>query len=341
MFTLVNDYSEGAHEKILQRLLEVNYEKIPGYGTDDFCRSAAEKIKLACDCPEAEVYFMFGGTQTNQVVIDTMCASYQGVIAVETGHVNTHEAGAIEYSGHKVMTVKGTDGKMDPDALSSFLKIYMADASIEHMVYPGMVYISHPTELGTLYTKAELSALHEICASYEIPLFIDGARLGYGLMAKGTDVTLPDIARYADVFYIGGTKVGALFGEALVFTRHNMPKRFNTMVKQHGAMAAKGWMAGLQFDVLFTDGIYFENGRNGIEKAEKLRKALIDKGYEFLIETPTNQIFVVLDNDRFNELKDIVGNNIWSFPDDSHTAVRFVTSWATTDDEIDNILNFL
>ena len=339
MKRFINDYSQGACKEILGRLVEVNFEENEGYGCDKYCRMAEEKILAECGCPDGQVYFMNGGTQTNQVVIDTMCEPYEGVIAVETGHINTHEAGAIEYSGHKVFALKGEDGKLQAAVLSDFMDAYMSESSLEHMVYPGMVYISHPTELGTLYTKAELKELHDICAKWDIPLYMDGARLGYGLMAEGTDVSLKDIAELTDVFYIGGTKVGSFFGEAVVFPKHNMPKRFNTLVKQHGAMVAKGWLAGLQFDALFTDGLYYECGRNGIETARIIKDALKEKGYEFMIDSPTNQIFVILTNEKFDELKDYLEGNIWSYPDEAHTAVRIVTSWATAEEEVLEYIN--
>ena len=268
MLSFENDYSEGAHPKILQRFVETNLEQVPGYGSDPYCDSAKEKIRAACNCPDAEIFFLVGGTQTNAVVIDSMLQAYEGVVSAQTGHVNAHEAGAIEYTGHKVLSIPQYDGKMKASDLEAYLKTFWQDESHEHMVFPGMVYISHPTEYGTLYTKQELADLSAICRRYEIPLYLDGARLGYGLMSKHTDVTLPDIAELCDVFYIGGTKVGALCGEAVVFTKHHMPKYFVTHVKQHGALLAKGRLAGVQFDTLFTDNLYFEISKHAIEMAE-------------------------------------------------------------------------
>lgn len=256
MLYFENDYCEGAHPAILQKLTETNFEKVSGYGTDPYCASAREKIRAACACPEADVQFISGGTQSNAIVIASMLQRWQGVVAAATGHVAGHEAGAIEYTGHKVITLPQHNGKLDAAELRALVSTFYADDNHDHMVFPGMVYISHPTEYGTLYTKAELEALHAVCQEYKMPLFLDGARLGYGLAAEGTDVTLADLARLTDVFYIGGTKVGALCGEAVVFP-HGAPAHFMTMVKQQGALLAKGRLLGIQFDVLFTDGLYF------------------------------------------------------------------------------------
>lgn len=248
MLYFENDYCEGAHEAILKRLLETNMEKVPGYGQDPYCDQAKEKIKAACGCTDGEVYFLVGGTQTNAVVIASMLNRYEGVLSAVTGHVNAHEAGAIEFTGHKVLPLPQKDGKISAADLKNYLETYYADGSYDHMVFPGMVYISHPTEYGTLYTRQELEDISGVCRKYEIPLFLDGARLGYGLVAY-TDVTLKDIAKYTDVFYIGGTKVGALCGEAVVFPKKT-PKHFFTMIKQQGALLAKGRLLGIQFDAL-------------------------------------------------------------------------------------------
>ncbi len=341
MLSFENDYSEGAHPKILQRFVETNFEQVPGYGSDPYCDSAKEKIRAACSCPDAEIFFLVGGTQTNAVVIDSMLQAYEGVVSAQTGHVNAHEAGAIEYTGHKVLSIPQYDGKMKASDLEAYLKTFWQDESHEHMVFPGMVYISHPTEYGTLYTKQELADLSAICRRYEIPLYLDGARLGYGLMSKHTDVTLPDIAELCDVFYIGGTKVGALCGEAVVFTKHNMPKYFVTHVKQHGALLAKGRLAGVQFDTLFTDNLYFEISRHAIEMAELLKQGLAEKGYTFHIDSPTNQQFIVLDDEKYNELQKQVRCCFWEKPDDTHTVVRFATSWATPKENIDELMKLL
>ena len=341
MLSFENDYSEGAHPKILQRFIETNMEQVPGYGNDPYCESAKAKIREACNCPEAEIFFLVGGTQTNAVVIDSMLQAYEGVVSAQTGHVNAHEAGAIEYTGHKVLSIPQYEGKMKASDLEAYLKTFWQDESHEHMVFPGMVYISHPTESGTLYSKQELTDLSAVCRRYEIPLYLDGARLGYGLMSKSTDVTLPDIAELCDVFYIGGTKVGALCGEAVVFTKHNMPKYFVTHVKQHGALLAKGRLAGVQFDTLFTDNLYFEISRHAIEMAELLKQGLAEKGYTFHLDSPTNQQFIVLDDEQYNELQKQVRCCFWEKPDDTHTVVRFATSWATPKENIDKLMELL
>ncbi len=341
MLSFENDYSEGAHEKILQRFLETNLEQAPGYGNDPYCDSAKKKIRAACDCADAEIFFLVGGTQTNAVVIDSMLQAYEGVVSAQTGHVNAHEAGAIEYTGHKVLSVPQYEGKMKASDLEAFLKTFWQDDSHEHMVFPGMVYISHPTEYGTLYSKQELTDLSAVCRSYNIPLYLDGARLGYGLMSKQTDVTLPMIAELCDVFYIGGTKVGALCGEAVVFTKQNMPKYFLTHVKQHGALLAKGRLAGVQFDTLFTDGLYFEISRHAIEMADLLKQGFAEKGYPFFLDSPTNQQFIVLEDAKMKELQQHVRFSFWEKLDDTHTVVRFATSWATPKENIDKLMELL
>ena len=341
MLSFECDYSEGAHEKILKRLLETNMEQLPGYGSDAYCESAKEKIRKACGCPEAEIFFLTGGTQTNQIVIDAMLRSYEGVVAAETGHVSVHEAGAIEACGHKVLTLPQHQGKIDSTELAALLENFWKYGNHEHMVFPGMVYISHPTEYGTLYTAEELKAISDICREYRIPLYMDGARLGYGLMSLHTDVPLPMVAEYCDVFYIGGTKVGALCGEAVVFTKHNMPAHFLTIVKQHGALMAKGRVLGVQFDTLFTDELYFEISKHAIELAEYMKEGFRKKGLEFFIDSPTNQQFLILENSLMEELQKNVAFSFWETLDDSHTVVRFATSWATQKENIDRLLELL
>lgn len=341
MLYFTNDYSEGAHEKILQRLLDTNMEKLPGYGSDRYCESAKRKIREACECPQADIYFLEGGTQTNLTVIDAMLKSYEGVIAAVTGHINSHEAGAVELTGHKVLEIGHDCGKLSADALKKYLQNFYGDENHEHMVFPGMVYISHPTEYGTLYTKKELEELSSVCRDYEIPLYLDGARLGYGLVSRGTDVGLADIAKYCDVFYIGGTKVGALCGEAVVFTRQNTPAHFTTRVKQHGALLAKGRLLGIQFDVLFTDYLYLEISENAIRTAEILKEAFREKGYTFYLDSPTNQIFIILENERMKRLQENVVFSFWEKADEDHTVVRFATSWATKETEVRELISLL
>ena len=341
MLSFENDYTEGAHEEILKRLVETNMEKLSGYGTDIYCESATKKIREAWECPEADVFFLVGGTQTNAVVIDGMLKQYEGVVAAETGHVSIHEAGAIEYTGHKVLEVPHQNGKIVTEELERYLAQFWQDSNHEHMVFPGMVYISHPTEYGTLYTKKELEELSAICRKYKIPLYLDGARLGYGLMSRETDVTLPLIAECCDVFYIGGTKVGALCGEAVVFTKNNMPPHFMTIVKQHGALLAKGRLLGIQFDTLFTDQLYQKISSHGIEMAERLKAALKEKGYPFYLESPTNQQFIILENSEMERLSREVVFSFWEKADESHTVVRFATSWATKEEDIEKLKGLL
>lgn len=333
MISFENDYNQGAHPEILKRLMETNREPLSGYGTDPYSESARKKILAACGCESGEVYFLVGGTQTNAVVIDAMLKGYEGVVAADTGHVAVHEAGAVEFTGHKVLTVPHRDGKITPEVLERYLTGFYQDENHEHMVFPGMVYISHPTEFGTLYAKQELEQLSQICRKYEIPLFLDGARLGYGLVSSGTDVTLPDIACLCDVFYIGGTKVGALCGEAVVFPR-KAPRHFMTTVKQHGALLAKGRLLGIQFDALFTDDLYFEISRHAIQMAEELKEVLRKKGCRFAWESPTNQQFVILEDEMLERLKKEVVVSFWEKADENHTTVRFVTSWATESGDI-------
>ena len=335
MLSFESDYIMGAHPEILRRLTETNFEPLPGYGNDIYTESAAQKIRAACQRPDADVRFITGGTQTNSIVISTMLRDWEGVISATTGHVNAHEAGAIEYTGHKILALPHHNGKLCAKEVRDYIETFYNDASYDHMVFPGMVYISHPTEYGTLYTKAELTALAQVCRHYDIPLFMDGARLGYGLMSYQTDLTLPEIAELCDVFYIGGTKVGALCGEAVVFTHNNAPKHFFTMVKQHGALLAKGRLNSVQFDTLFTDDLYFKISRHAIDMAEQLKDMFSRKGYRFFMESPTNQQFIILENSQMQKLAEKVRFSFWEKYDENHTVVRFATAWSTTQEQLD------
>lgn len=341
MLSFTSDYIAGAHPRILERLMETNLENLSGYGTDKYCASAAAKIKEACGAPDAEVFFISGGTQTNQLVISTMLEPYQAVVSAKTGHVSAHEAGAIEYTGHKVIDLPGHQGKIDPRELEQLVADFYADDNHDHMPFPGMVYISFPTEYGTLYSLEELTRISEVCKKYQMSLFIDGARLGYGLASLTADVTLQDIARLADAFYIGGTKVGALCGEAVVFTRGCTPKHFITQIKQHGALLAKGRLMGVQFDTLFTDGLYMEISRHAITLAESLKRLFADKGYRFFMDSPTNQQFIILDNQQMKRLAEQVEFGFWEKYSDTETVVRFATSWSTTQADLDALAAIL
>ena len=334
------DYAEGCHPKVLQALTESNMVSTPGYGEDEFCEAAKKRIREYINCPKADIYFLVGGTQTNQVVIDSMLSNYDGVVAAATGHVAVHEAGAIEYSGHKVITIPAHEGKLDASELKDMLETHYADDSCEHMVNPGMVYISYPTEYGTLYSRSELEAISSICNEYNIPLFIDGARLAYGLAAQD-DLTMADIAKYADVFYIGGTKVGALFGEAVVFTKGNTPKHMITQIKQHGALLAKGRLLGVQFGAMFENDLYMEMGRHAIKQASIIRDDLRKKGYQLFMENPTNQIFVVMENEELKAFSEKVVYGFWEKYDDTHTVIRIATSWATSDESVEALKQIL
>ena len=341
MLSFGNDYSYGACPEILDRLARTNDTAFPGYGSDAACEDAKRRIREACETPDADVWFLVGGTQTNQTVIDTMLAPYEGVVTVDSGHPNVHEAGAIEFSGHKVLTIPQHNGKMDPTELDEFCKTFYADGNYEHMVFPGSVYVSQSTEYGTIYSKAELQAIADVAHKYDMPLFVDGARLGYALTATGSDMTLADLATIADVFYIGGTKVGALFGEAVVFTKHNTPKHFLTLIKQHGALLAKGFVLGAQFDALFTDNLYFKIARNANEAADRIREALRAKGYTLTFEAPTNQIFVTMDQPTIDRLEREIKLGFTEKADDTHTVMRICTSWATTPEEVDQLIELL
>lgn len=341
MLHFENDYNKGAHPELLNALIETNDQGLSGYGTDSYCQQAADKIREVCSCPQAEVEFLVGGTQTNQVVISSMLASYEGVIAAETGHVSSHEEGAIEFSGHKVLTLPSHNGKLLASEVATYIETFYADGNYQHMVFPGMVYISHPTEYGTLYSKAELEELSKICKHYQIPLFIDGARLGYGLAAKDTDVDFPTIAALSDVFYIGGTKMGALAGEAVVFTKKNRPKQFTTIVKQHGALLAKGRLLGLAFDRFFTDNLYLKIGKHAIDLAEELKIILEEKGYSFYLKSPTNQQFIIVENTKLADLAKNVAYSFWEKYDDHHTVIRLATSWSTSREDVTALRNVL
>ena len=335
MISFTCDYIEGAHPLILRRLQETNLQQEPGYGLDSFCKSAKEKIRKAIGCPEAEVFFLVGGTQTNSTVIDAMLAGYEGVVAAQTGHIAVHEAGAVEFSGHKVLTIPQHQGKMEPDELEAYLKAFHADPAWDHMVYPGMVYISFPTEYGTIYTKDELTRIKAICNGYNIPLFVDGARLGYGLASPACDLSLEELAHLCDVFYIGGTKVGALCGEAVVFPGGKAPAHFFTTVKQHGALLAKGRLLGIQFDTLFTDNLYMSISRHAIDLAMQLKAMFVRKGVPLFIDSPTNQQFPILSDAQLAALEGKVQYELWEYLPDGRCVVRFATSWATPQENVD------
>lgn len=329
------DYNEGAHPKILERLAETNMEQTVGYGDDPYCAQAAEKIRKACGDESLAVHFLVGGTQTNMTVIDTALRSYQGVLCATTGHINVHETGAVESCGHKVMGLPSTDGKITGEQVKEVYREHMSNGSREHEVQPKMVYISNPTEFGTIYSKEELKALSGVCHECGLYLFLDGARLGYGLMAPDNDLTMQDIAALCDVFYIGGTKIGALFGEAVVIRNEDLKQDFRYFIKQKGGMLAKGRLLGIQFDTLFTDNLYLEISAHAIAMAEKLRAVFERKGYPYLVPNRTNQIFVIMSDEDLEKIGEQFAFDENGRIDESHRAVRFCTSWATKEENVD------
>lgn len=338
MILFNSDYTEGAHPRILERLVETNMDQTVGYGEDEYCEAAREEIRRVCEAPEADVHFLVGGTQTNFTVISSALRTFQGVLCVDSGHINVHETGAVEACGHKVLALPGKDGKISAEQIKKEYELHWSDESHEHIVQPKMVYISHPTELGTLYTKAELQAIHDACKECGLYLFLDGARMGYGLMAQGTDVTLADIARLCDVFYIGGTKVGALFGEAAVITNPAMKEDFRYCIKQKGGMLAKGRLLGIQFHELFKDGLYFEISKHAIDMAMLLRDGLREKGYQFFMESVTNQQFVIVEDQKLEEIRKKYGVTYQQRYDETHSVIRLCTSWATKEENVRALL---
>lgn len=335
------DYTEGAHPKLMERLLETNMEQCSGYGEDDYCRSAADKIRALCMDESLAVHFLVGGTQTNMTVIDAALRSHQGVLCAQTGHINVHETGAVESCGHKVMPLPGKDGKISAAQVEEAYWAHKNNESYEHMVQPKMVYISNPTELGTIYSKEELSDLYRVCQKCGLFLFMDGARLGYGLMACDNDLTLADIAANTDVFYIGGTKVGALFGEAVVISNPMLKEDFRYIMKQKGGMLAKGRLLGVQFDTLFTDRLYFDIAGHGVQMAEKLREAFVQKGYELVAPNHTNQIFVKIPDVHLEQIKQEFGYCYDCHADESHSVVRFCTGWATNEAHVEELISMI
>ena len=341
MISFTCDYIEGCCPEILKRLVETNMTQVEGYGEDEFCDSARAKIREATGCPGADVFFLVGGTQTNSTVIDAMLRRYEGVVAVDTGHIAVHESGAVEFSGHKVITLPGHLGKMDAGELREYLAHFHGDPTWPHMVYPGMVYISFPTEYGTIYSLDELRAIKAVCEEHKIPLFIDGARLGYGLASPAATVDLKTLASLCDVFYIGGTKVGALCGEAVVFPQGNAPRQFFTIVKQHGALLAKGRVLGIQFDTLFTNGLYFTIARHAIDMAMEMKSMFASKGFDFYIDSPTNQQFPILTQEQMDALEGKVAFEVWDKLPDGRFITRFATSWATPQEHIKQLEQLL
>lgn len=332
------DYNEGAHPKVMEKLMETNLEQTVGYGEDEHCARAAALIRKACGDDSLAVHFLVGGTQTNMTVIAAALRPHQGVIAAQTGHINGHETGAVEATGHKVLALPQKDGKISASQVKDLCEAHLNDASFEHTVQPKMVYISNPTEYGTLYTRKELEALHEVCRRYGLYLFLDGARLGYGLAAADNELDLPMIAACCDVFYIGGTKVGALFGEAVVMSNDELKKDFRYLIKQKGGMLAKGRLLGVQFEALFEDGLYMEISRHADRLADKLREAFTQAGFPFLVENQTNQIFPVIPDSVLKKLGENYGYTYQERVDETHSAVRFCTSWATKEDNIDRLI---
>lgn len=338
MIRFESDYTEGAHERIMKRMAETNEEQTPGYGTDGHCEKARTYIAQACRAENADIHFLVGGTQTNTTIIASILRPHQGVIAATTGHIAVHETGAIEATGHKVLTVPSDDGKIRAEQVQALYDAHWQDVTHEHIVQPGLVYISHPSENGTTYKKAELEALSRVCRECGLPLFMDGARLGYGLAAKDNDLSLPDIASLCDVFYIGGTKVGALLGEAVVIVNDALKKDFRYSLKQRGGMLAKGRILGIQFETLFADGLYYEISRHAVDMAMMIRAAFAEKGFSFRYASTTNQQFPILPDDVLAKLGEKYVYSFWEKVDAQHSAVRFCTSWATKKENVATLI---
>ena len=331
------DYAAGAHPKVLQALVDTNLEEHPGYGTDPHCDRARALLRDLCQAPDAHIHFLVGGTQTNTTVISAALRPHQGVICAQTGHINVHESGAVEATGHKVLTIPSQDGKLTAHQIAQFCQGHYDDPTAEHTVQPGLIYLSHPTELGTVYSVAELEDIRRVADQYHLTLFVDGARLVYGLAAS--DVTLPDLARLCDVFYLGGTKAGTLFGEAVVITQDSLKQDFRYLIKRHGGLLAKGRLLGVQFEALLEDGLYLDIGRRAVVQAMRLRQGFLDKGWPLLANSPTNLQFPVLPDHAAAALSQRYSFSLQSKPDPTHTAVRFCVSWSTRDEDIDALLS--
>ncbi len=340
MLRFESDYLEGAHPAVLEKLIATNFEQCPGYSEDVHCDNARKIIQEQCGI-EAAVHFLVGGTQANTTVIASILRAHQGVLAADTGHIAVHETGAIEATGHKVLTLPHTDGKISAEQVERYVTSHYADSAFEHMVQPGMVYISHPTEYGTLYTKNELTALSAVCRKLGLPLFLDGARLGYGLMSEASDMTLKDIAQLCDVFYIGGTKVGALFGEAVVIPNPVVAKDFRYHIKQHGGMLAKGRLLGIQFEVLLEDGLYWDISSHADKLAKRIKKAFIECGFNMAFDSPTNQQFIVVSEDFVKKVREKFSCSLFERRENGDCVIRFCTSWATKESAVDELVDFI
>ena len=341
MLYFTSDYTTGAHPDVMARLVATNLEHTVGYGADSYCAEARKLIREACQAPDALVQFLVGGTQTNATVIDALLRRHEGVMAADTAHINVHESGAIEHSGHKVLVLPSHEGKVRADEVEQYVSNFYRDETFEHMVAPGLLYITQATEYGTVYSLAELEALSAVCRRHQIPLYLDGARLGYALASDRADFTLADIARLCDVFYIGGTKEGALFGEAVVAADPTRLPHFFPLVKQHGALLAKGRLLGVQFGALFTDGLYTRISRHAVLLAQELRNVFVEHGYRVALDSPTNQQFFILPNAVMDRLLPDVSFELWGPRGETETTVRFVTSWANTREDIDALCSLL
>lgn len=341
MLYFTSDYTTGAHPDVMARLIATNLEHTVGYGADSYCAEARQLIREVCQAPDALVQFLVGGTQTNATVIDALLRRHEGVMAADTAHINVHESGAIEHSGHKVLVLPSHEGKVRAEEVEQYISEFYRDETFEHMVAPGLLYITQATEYGTVYSLAELEALSAVCRRHQIPLYLDGARLGYALVSDGADFTLADIARLCDVFYIGGTKEGALFGEAVVAANPARLPHFFPLVKQHGALLAKGRLLGVQFGALFSDGLYTRIARHAVLLAQELRNVFVEHGYRLALDSPTNQQFFILPNNVMDRLLPDVSFELWGPRGETETTVRFVTSWANTKEDIGALRSLL